>query len=182
MEEETNPATPQEAENISTIIGDGLSTLNGARAVETGEQSNPDQENTSLAVDVDVPPSSSTHDEQTALGSATAITRTVPSPQQQQQLVTTKQEPQDTLPVTLSPVPLVNTQLVSDINPPPATSTPTNQQQQRSIANLPPSIPAGKVTNYCTKHPHIEVTLDGKELWDEFFRRGTEMIVNRAGR
>ncbi|XP_019851875.1 PREDICTED: T-box protein 2-like isoform X2 [Amphimedon queenslandica] len=177
MEEESNPS-PQEAENISTIIGDGLSALNGARAVERGEESNPDEENMSLAV----PPSSSTHDEQTALGSATAIT-TVPSPQQQQQLVTvTKQEPQDTLPVTLSPVPIANTQLVSDMNPPPATSTPTNQQQQRTIANLPPSIPAGKITNYCPKHPHIEVTLDGKELWDEFFRRGTEMIVNRAGR
>ena len=28
----------------------------------------------------------------------------------------------------------------------------------------------------------IEVTLEGKSLWDEFYRRGTEMIVNRAGR
>ncbi len=28
----------------------------------------------------------------------------------------------------------------------------------------------------------IEVTLEGKQLWDEFCRRGTEMIVNRAGR
>ena len=176
MEEERKP-TLQEAENISTIIGDGLSALNGARAVETGEQSNPAQDSISLVVSSS---SSSTHEQQTALGSSSAIT-TVPSPQQQHQLVTTKQEPQDPLPVSLSPVPLANTQLVSDMNP-PSTSTPTNQQQQRSIANLPPSIPAGKITNYCTKHPHIEVTLDGKELWDEFFRRGTEMIVNRAGR
>lgn len=29
---------------------------------------------------------------------------------------------------------------------------------------------------------NIEVTLEGKTLWDEFYRRGTEMIVNRAGR
>lgn len=29
---------------------------------------------------------------------------------------------------------------------------------------------------------HIEVTLEGKTLWDEFYCRGTEMIVNRAGR
>lgn len=28
----------------------------------------------------------------------------------------------------------------------------------------------------------IEVSLDGKSLWEEFYRRGTEMIVNRAGR
>ena len=43
-------------------------------------------------------------------------------------------------------------------------------------------IPKGKVVKLCNKHPNIEVTLDGKELWDEFYRRGTEMIVNRAGR
>lgn len=29
---------------------------------------------------------------------------------------------------------------------------------------------------------NIEATLEGKTLWDEFCRRGTEMIVNRAGR
>ena len=29
---------------------------------------------------------------------------------------------------------------------------------------------------------NIEVTLEGKSLWDEFCHRGTEMIVNRAGR
>lgn len=29
---------------------------------------------------------------------------------------------------------------------------------------------------------NIEATLEGKSLWDEFCRRGTEMIVNRAGR
>ena len=28
----------------------------------------------------------------------------------------------------------------------------------------------------------IEITLEGKNLWDEFCRRGTEMIVNRSGR
>ena len=34
----------------------------------------------------------------------------------------------------------------------------------------------------CSKHPPVEVTLDGRDLWDQFYRRGTEMIVNRAGR
>lgn len=29
---------------------------------------------------------------------------------------------------------------------------------------------------------NIEVSLEGKSLWDEFYHRGTEMIVNRAGR
>ena len=28
----------------------------------------------------------------------------------------------------------------------------------------------------------ITVTLEGQELWEEFYKRGTEMIVNRAGR
>lgn len=28
----------------------------------------------------------------------------------------------------------------------------------------------------------VEVSLEGKSLWDEFCSRGTEMIVNRAGR
>ena len=32
------------------------------------------------------------------------------------------------------------------------------------------------------KHGQIEVMLEGKNLWDEFYRRGTEMIVNRLGR
>lgn len=43
-------------------------------------------------------------------------------------------------------------------------------------------VPKGKIVKMCNKHPNTEVTLDGKELWDEFYRRGTEMIVNRAGR
>lgn len=34
----------------------------------------------------------------------------------------------------------------------------------------------------CSKHPPVEATLDGRDLWDQFYRRGTEMIVNRAGR
>ena len=41
---------------------------------------------------------------------------------------------------------------------------------------------ATKVNKLCHRHSNIEVTLDGKELWDEFYRRGTEMIVNRSGR
>ncbi len=32
------------------------------------------------------------------------------------------------------------------------------------------------------KASSIDVVLDGKSLWDEFCRRGTEMIVNRSGR
>lgn len=34
----------------------------------------------------------------------------------------------------------------------------------------------------CQKGSMVEVCLEGKSLWDEFCRRGTEMIVNRAGR
>ena len=43
-------------------------------------------------------------------------------------------------------------------------------------------VPPPKVHRFCTKHPHIEITLDGKELWDQFYQKGTEMIVNRSGR
>lgn len=38
-----------------------------------------------------------------------------------------------------------------------------------------------KIATGCPKG-NIEVTLEGKTLWDEFCHRGTEMIVNRAGR
>ena len=52
-------------------------------------------------------------------------------------------------------------------------------------AQQPPVLPpptATKVNKLCDRHSNIEVTLDGKELWDEFYRRGTEMIVTRSGR
>lgn len=172
MEEEAK-APQGEAGNISSIIGDGLSAINGSRMVEPKKESSPSpsRENTDFAV------SSSTHEGQVLQ-------------QQQQELVPTKQESshQQPLSSTLSvqsPVLLPSAQLVSDTTP-SASSTPGQQQQQpppqRPIPSLPPTIPTGKITSFCSKHPHVEVTLDGKELWDEFFRRGTEMIVNRAGR
>ena len=57
--------------------------------------------------------------------------------------------------------------------------------QQPSHARVAPVLSpptATKVNKLCDRHSNIEVTLDGKELWDEFYRRGTEMIVNRSGR
>ncbi|XP_019864386.1 PREDICTED: T-box transcription factor TBX5-A-like isoform X2 [Amphimedon queenslandica] len=70
-----------------------------------------------------------------------------------------------------------------------AVNTTITANQQRPIPSLtlprPAAsvpIPAGQVIKYCPKHPAISVTLDGKDLWDEFYRVGTEMIVNRAGR
>ena len=48
-------------------------------------------------------------------------------------------------------------------------------------AALPP-VASGNIARLCSRHPHIEVTLENKELWDAFYRKGTEMIVNRAGR
>lgn len=38
------------------------------------------------------------------------------------------------------------------------------------------------VPKMCNKHPPVDISLDGCELWEEFYKRGTEMIVNRAGR
>ena len=57
--------------------------------------------------------------------------------------------------------------------------------QQPSHARVAPVLPpptATKVNKLCDRHSNIEVTLDGKELWDEFYRRGTEMIVTPSGR
>lgn len=51
------------------------------------------------------------------------------------------------------------------------------QQQVQQVHSIPRSRP-----KLCSKHPPVEVSLDGRELWDEFYSRGTEMIVNRAGR
>lgn len=42
--------------------------------------------------------------------------------------------------------------------------------------------PPRKKSKGVSNHGSIEVTLEGKSLWDEFYCRGTEMIVNRAGR
>ena len=42
--------------------------------------------------------------------------------------------------------------------------------------------PIKKRTKFVRPNSAIEITLEGKNLWDEFCRRGTEMIVNRSGR
>ncbi len=69
--------------------------------------------------------------------------------------------------------------------------TPQLQQSEQTspmINPIPPvtpgtnPVPPPNIHRFCTKHPHIEVTLDGKELWDQFYQKGTEMIVNRSGR
>ena len=46
----------------------------------------------------------------------------------------------------------------------------------------PPTTQAYKPLYNHSSDNGIIVTLEGRELWDEFFKRGTEMIVNRAGR
>ena len=66
-----------------------------------------------------------------------------------------------------------------------SSDTVEDATQQPSHARVAPVLPpptATKVNKLCHRHSNIEVTLDGKELWDEFYRRGTEMIVNRSGR
>ena len=42
--------------------------------------------------------------------------------------------------------------------------------------------PSKKRNKFVRPNCPIEITLEGKNLWDEFCRRGTEMIVNRSGR
>ena len=64
----------------------------------------------------------------------------------------------------------------SDINQSTNTTITTNQQRPIPCLTLPaapPSIPSGKIIRYCPKHPAISVTLDGKQLWDDFYHVGT---------
>ena len=63
-----------------------------------------------------------------------------------------------------------------------SSDTVEDAAQQPQVAPVLPPPTATKVNKLCHRHSNIEVTLDGKELWDEFYRRGTEMIVNRSGR
>ena len=68
--------------------------------------------------------------------------------------------------------------------PGPPLPTATVHQPIAASISQPhvPIVPHGKVQKFCPKHPNIEITIDNKELWDQFYHRGTEMIVNRAGR
>ena len=59
-----------------------------------------------------------------------------------------------------------------------SSDTVEDAAQQPQVA---PVLPPPKVKKLCDRHSNIEVTLDRKELWDEFYRKGTEMIVTRSG-
>ena len=64
--------------------------------------------------------------------------------------------------------------------PTPAPPMPTQ------ASNPPPAIEPprkkSKTSGGGSKYGNVEVTLEGKTLWEDFYHRGTEMIVNRAGR
>ena len=62
-----------------------------------------------------------------------------------------------------------------------SSDTVEDAAQQPSHARVAPVLPP-PTAKLCDRHSNIEVTLDGKELWDEFYRRGTEMIVTPSGR
>lgn len=65
---------------------------------------------------------------------------------------------------------------------------PLQASEEGWLSQHPPPEPATtpdppkKRTRGGGKHGNVEVTLEGKNLWDEFYCRGTEMIVNRSGR
>ena len=70
--------------------------------------------------------------------------------------------------------------LITDISE--SSDTVEDAAQQPSHARVGPVLPPPTVNKLCDRHSNIEVTLDGKELWDEFYRRGTEMLVTPSGR
>lgn len=80
----------------------------------------------------------------------------------------------------ITPLPGQQEYLLAPPPPPPAVSV--HQAIGSSQPQHVPVVPQGKVQTFCPKHPNIEITIDNKELWDQFYHRGTEMIVNRAGR
>lgn len=61
--------------------------------------------------------------------------------------------------------------------------TPSVDEGVRGVAlTTSASEPPKKRSKIVKLNNAIEITLEGKNLWDEFCRRGTEMIVNRSGR
>ena len=68
--------------------------------------------------------------------------------------------------------------------PPPASATVVEVDDPvRGVAMGTGSAePSKKRNKFVKPNCPIEITLEGKNLWDEFCRRGTEMIVNRSGR
>lgn len=60
-----------------------------------------------------------------------------------------------------------------------------NNNSNRESREISPRVSVSKKMRAAPTAGHkgnIEATLEGKSLWDEFCQRGTEMIVNRAGR
>lgn len=150
--------TPEDDSNLASLISDAV---NGSRFHDSDGLASAIAQESSCS-------SSST------LITTVPILTTSTAPSQPVPPIQLKREP---LP-SLSSDPLgVATQLTSELT---LHSAPV--QQHTSVPCPLQIIPSGKTTNFCPKHPHIEVTLDGKDLWDDFYRRGTEMIVNRAGR
>lgn len=74
--------------------------------------------------------------------------------------------------------------------PPPSQAPPVSapvvevdDQSVRGVAmGTGGAEPSKKRNKFVRPNCPIEITLEGKNLWDEFCRRGTEMIVNRSGR
>ena len=70
--------------------------------------------------------------------------------------------------------------------PPSPSTAPRVEVDEPSVRSM--VIPSGGVepikkrNKFVRPNCPIEITLEGKNLWDEFCRRGTEMIVNRSGR
>ena len=66
----------------------------------------------------------------------------------------------------------------------------SNSSKNNSNSDLAPGcgvsscayLPSSHSPVSCLHKANVEVSLEGKSLWEEFCRRGTEMIVNRSGR
>lgn len=77
-------------------------------------------------------------------------------------------------------------QHIVDMTVPPTPSSTdvsvSSGDHRSSIPAVPQCMQFGTVLPAGKKDPRIVIVLEGAELWDQFFRAGTEMIITKSGR
>ncbi len=63
------------------------------------------------------------------------------------------------------------------------------QQQTKSLKSSPPQPPTQQQQNIIKEESslnindsNIKIELDGKDLWEQFYKHGTEMVITKSGR
>jgi hemolysin activation/secretion protein len=79
---------------------------------------------------------------------------------------------------------LIQQQLKQQQTPPPP-----QQQQIKSLKSSPPQPPTQQQQNIIKEESslnindsNIKIELDGKDLWEQFYKHGTEMVITKSGR